>query len=948
MTKLLTLVISGAVSGGIYAIIAAGLVLTYQTSGIFNFGHGAVAFTTAMVYFELHSPDGGGWPIVPAAVVAILVFAPLLGLALDRLLLRRLATAPVYARVMGTIGLLVALPQLALWVIEQGNEIFRWDLPSTDQIARPPGLGPAPAEVVWRPLEGVTINSDQVAVFLAAAVTALLLWFVLRRTRIGLSMRAAVDRRDLARLRGIDTDRASAVAWVLSMVLAGLAGVLLAPFLELADFSFTSVVLGSIVAVVVARFRSIPVAFGAGLLFGVVQNLIFGYTRDLAIPWTQVRPLAFLREISGFNSAIPYILAFLALLVLGQVGGRAAGTVAESEAPPPDHRVGVPAWRRRLPWLVAAGALVWWVQFVADDYWASQVSAGLALSLVFLSFVVVTGLGGMVSLAQAMFVTTGGFVAGWLVNKRFDTDIPVLTNDGRPAILVAALAAAVAAAAVGLLIALPVRRLGQLELALATLALAFVGELVVFQVDEIGNGSTGYFLDPPQLGRFDFGDPRAMSMLLLALVALVSLFINNLQRSASGRAMLAVRSSEVAARTAGISPVRSKLALFAVSAGIAGLGGSMFAVVNSPFSYRSAPALIGLIWLAVTVLFGIRRPGGAIIAGLFFSLFPEFLATAAGYSNAPWTWIPDSFREAVASSHFAPILFGLGAINLAQNPDGVLAIAGQERLEKRRKRMERRATRRAGAGYPGAGARPTMEEELLPIDASAALQLQDIGAGYGEVEVLHGVDLVVAPGQAVTLLGANGAGKSTLCAVAAGLLAPTRGRVVLAGDDVTSEPPFRRARRGLLLVPEARGLFPGLSVEENLAILLRGGEERRQAYERFPILGQRRKQVAGLLSGGEQQMLGLAPALARPPQVLIADEPTLGLAPLAAEQVAAALAELRDRGVALLLVEEKAREALALADTVAVMELGRIVWTGPREEADADRLTEAYLGVARV
>ncbi|MGQ0802462.1 MAG: ABC transporter permease subunit [Actinomycetota bacterium] len=938
MTKLLTLVISGAVSGGIFAIVAAGLVLTYQTSGIFNFAHGAVAFTTALVYFELHSPEGGGWPIVPAAVVAILVFAPLLGLALDRLLLRRLSSAPVYARVMGTIGLLVALPQLAVWIIEQGNEIFHWDLPPTDQVARPPGLGPVPADV-WHVTDDITINSDQIAVFVAAAVTALLLWFVLRKTRIGLTMRAAVDRGDLARLRGIDTTRTSAVAWVLTMVLAGLAGVLLAPFLELADFSFTSVVLGSIVAVVVARFRSIPVAFAAGLLFGVVQNLTYGYVPDY---------VPFLDEISGFNSSIPYVLAFLALLVLGQVGGRAAGTVAESEAPPPDHRTGVPAWRRRVPWLVAAAVLVWYVQFVADDFWASQVSSGLVLSLVFLSFVVVTGLGGMVSLAQATFVTTGGFVAGWLVNKRYDTAVPLLTNDGRPNFFVAAVAAAIVAALVGLLIAVPVRKLGQLELALATLTLAFVGELVVFQVDEIGNGSTGYFVDPPQLGRYDFGDPRTMSMLLLGLVALVSLFINNLQRSASGRAMLAVRSSDVAARTSGISPVRSKLALFAVSAGIAGLGGAMFAAVNSPFSYRSAPALIGLIWLAVTVLFGIRRPGGAIIAGLFFSLFPEFLSTAVGYPDAPWTWIPDSIREALASDHFAPILFGLGAINLAQNPDGVLAIAGQQRLEKRRKRSERRAAQRAGAGYPGAGARPTMEEELPPIMEGAALQLQSIRAGYGEVEVLHGVDLAVGPGQAVTLLGANGAGKSTLCAVAAGLLVPTRGRVLLAGDDVTAEPPFRRARRGLLLVPEARGLFPGLTVEENLAILLRTADERRQAYERFPILGQRRKQVAGLLSGGEQQMLGLAPALARPPQVLIADEPTLGLAPIAAEQVAAALAELRDRGVALLLVEEKAREALALADTVAVMELGRIVWTGPREEADADRLSETYLGVARV
>jgi len=940
VTKFLSLVISGFVSGGIFAIVAAGLVLTYQTSGIFNFAHGAVAFTTALLYFELHSPDGGGWPIVPAAIVSILVFAPLLGLLLDRVLLRRLASAPVYARVMGTIGLLIALPAMALWIVQQGNEIFDWGLPATQQVARPPGLGPTPPEV-WRLSEGLTINSNQVAVLAAAAVSAALLWYMLRHTRIGLAMRAGVDRPDLARLRGIDTARSSAIAWVLTMILAGLAGVLLAPFLELAELSFTSVVLGSIVAVVVARFRSIPIAFISGLLFGVLQNLMFGYAPD------------FLTDVSGFNSSIPYVLAFLGLVVLGQVGGRAAGSVAESDVPPPDHRTGLSAWRRRVPWLVAAVLLVLYVQFVADEFWASQFASGLVLSLVFLSFVVVTGVGGMVSLAQATFVTTGGFVAGWLVNHRYSVHVPILTNDGRPNFLVAALAAAAVAAVVGLLIAVPVRRLGQLELALATLSLAFVGDLLVFQLDEIGNGSTGYFVDPPQLGRFDFGDPRTMVMLLLVLCALVSWFINNLQRSASGRAMLAVRSSDVAARTSGISPVRAKLSLFAVSAGIAGLGGAMFATVNSPFSNRSAPALIGLIWLAVTVLFGIRRPGGAIMAGLFYVLFSEFLSTAAGYSNAPWTWIPDDVRNALGSEYFAPILFGLGAINLAQNPDGILAIAGQQRLEKRRARAARAAERAGPPTTTPAVAAPTGDGAGAVAPSvgkadGAVLRLAGIVAGYGEAEVLHGIDLAIAPGEAMTLLGANGAGKSTLCAVASGLLTPTAGSVWVGDRDVTAEPPFRRVREGLLLVPEARGIFPGLSVEENLAILLRSAEERRQACERFPILGQRRKQPAGLLSGGEQQMLGLAPALARPPAVFVADEPTLGLAPMAAEEVARALAELRDRGVALLLVEEKTREALALADTVAVMELGRIVWTGSGADADADRLGETYLGVARV
>jgi ABC-type branched-subunit amino acid transport system ATPase component len=134
-------------------------------------------------------------------------------------------------------------------------------------------------------------------------------------------------------------------------------------------------------------------------------------------------------------------------------------------------------------------------------------------------------------------------------------------------------------------------------------------------------------------------------------------------------------------------------------------------------------------------------------------------------------------------------------------------------------------------------------------------------------------------------------------------------------------------------------------VDENLSLSLRSAREREQAYERFPLLADRRRQPAGLLSGGEQQMLALASALVRPPAVFVADEPSLGLAPMASEAVFDALAELRRRGTSLLLVEEKAREALELADVVAVMELGRIVWTGPRRDADAERLASVYLGV---
>jgi ABC-type branched-subunit amino acid transport system ATPase component len=183
-----------------------------------------------------------------------------------------------------------------------------------------------------------------------------------------------------------------------------------------------------------------------------------------------------------------------------------------------------------------------------------------------------------------------------------------------------------------------------------------------------------------------------------------------------------------------------------------------------------------------------------------------------------------------------------------------------------------------------------------------------------------------------------------VCAVAAGALEPTSGTVWLKDADVTSSPPYRRARDGVLLVPEARGIFPGLTVEENLAVALRDDASRARAYARFPILAERRRQVAGLLSGGEQQMLSLAPALAKPPALLIADEPTLGLAPIVAAQLMEAILELRDQGTAVLLVEEHARNALTVADTVVLMELGTIAWSGPRVDVDVDFLASAYLG----
>jgi ABC-type branched-subunit amino acid transport system ATPase component/branched-subunit amino acid ABC-type transport system permease component len=965
MQKFMGLLISGLATGAIYSVMASCLVLSFETSGIFNFALPAIAFTCAYFYYQMNTALS--IPIIPAAILTVLVFAPLLGWGLNKLIFGRLSTAPVYVRVVGTIGVLIALPNFVLWFIGPflGDTLGLGvaDLTKDGENAGYgiPGIGPTPAKVFslsWIGLHDVRLNTDQVAVFVFAALAAVILYVVIRRTQVGLQMRAQVDRSQLATLRGIDPNRTSGMAWMLSVTLASLAGVLIAPLFHLDNSTFVIVVFASLCAVAIAGMRSIPLAFAVGLALGVFQNLVAGYKTDV-LP-------EFLSKLTGVDSAIPYVLLLVALIVVGARRGRAAGSVAD-ERPPPDHRASLPSWRRKLPWVIfsailvlyAVGALPW--PGNAPYVRSSLLAPGLALAIVFLSFVVVTGIGGMASLAQAAFVTAGGFAAGWALQSsdatspppwaHWDFDIPLILHNGRLNFLVACLMGALVAGVLGALIALTVRRLGPLELALATFALAWVVFFLAFQNDTISNSSIGYQFLPPTfdffgIHTFDFSSSSQLMCLLLAVFGLFALLVHNLKHSASGRAMYASRSSAVAAQASGVSTARAQVALFAVSAVIAGFGGVLYGVTTISMTRDTAPPLVGLIWLAVAVTFGVRRPGGALLAGLAFAGAAE-----VWHQISEFSFMPDDVSTLTTSPYFLAMLFGFGAIGLAKNPDGVLSASGLKRQEKRRAKEHQAQAKAASLAATSATDTPRSSEVSGEIGAvteatapeDAALLLQNVVAGYGDAEVLHGVTIGVRPGEIVAVLGRNGAGKSTLCNTAAGAVELTSGHVVMAGDDVSKQPAFVRSRRGLTLVPEARGVFPGLTVDENLRIVLQDRGLRERAYERFPALRERRDQVAGLLSGGEQQMLSLAPALADPPAVLIADEPTLGLAPLVAEVVLDALGELRDAGTAILLAEEKASEVMKLADVVTVVELGRVAWTKPCAAVTEDELAAVYL-----
>ena len=232
------------------------------------------------------------------------------------------------------------------------------------------------------------------------------------------------------------------------------------------------------------------------------------------------------------------------------------------------------------------------------------------------------------------------------------------------------------------------------------------------------------------------------------------------------------------------------------------------------------------------------------------------------------------------------------------------------------------------------------------------LEIRGLDAGYGRIQVLHGIDMQVFKGQLIALVGANGAGKTTLLRTISGVLKCAGGRISLLSKDITKLSADRRVRMGISQVPEGRHVFAGLAVEDNLrlgAYIRRDAEVQRdmeRMYQLFPVLEEKRKLLAGMLSGGQQQMLAMARALMNRPKVLLLDEPSMGLAPLLVKEVFGVIARLKGEGITIVLVEQNAHAALAIAERGYVLETGRIVASGDgRALLQDDRVRQAYLGM---
>jgi branched-chain amino acid transport system permease protein len=632
LSNVLNYAIPGVPYGCIYALVAVGLVLTYRSSGVFNLAFGAQAYVSAAVFYD--TAGSHHWPTWAAFIVSVFVVGPVVGLVLDRLLFRHLRTATAAVKLVAALGLLVGVPALiqAVWF-------------GTRAKLRPPAVGPTPEHFYrWH---SYGIDSNQVAVVVATVLVVVGLGFLFRSTALGLRMRAVVESPRLLQLNGVNAERVATSAWILSSVLAALAGVLLAPLYARVDATnFTVLMVAAIAAAAFGGLRSLPLTLLGGIVLGVGQEVL-----------TKYLPLGN-ALVKGFRPSVPFILLFALLLFWpGLRRADVADPLAGVSQPRPPLAASLRDARldrlNRVMFPAFIAVFLGVSLFALPSFWLFLVTQGIIMSVIFLSYTVVLGMGGQISLCQATFAGVGAFTTAQLA-----------TNHGVP-VLVGMVAGAALAALVGAVVALPALRLGGLYLALATFAFALMADNIVFPQSWAGNGQSGISVPRPQLGPVDFTANRAFFLLAMAMFAVCALVVVLVRRGTTGQRLAAVRGSEVAAETIGIDPRRAKIVAFSLSAAIAGLGGALLASLQGTVSGDSFNYFYSLFWLVLVVTTGVRTVEGAVNAGMALVFVPELL------HHLPGRW-----------ANLEYVAFGFGAVTFARHPEGIVEYQKRRSIER--------------------------------------------------------------------------------------------------------------------------------------------------------------------------------------------------------------------------------------------------------------------------
>ena len=626
--------IAGITYGSVYAVAATGLVVTYTTSGIFNFAQGAIGMFLAYVFWQFQV--GWGMQTFVALLVTVFVAAPLMGAIIERVLMRAIADAPLVAQLVTTVGLMLALMGLAGLI---------WDPQDTRHINRffgTSGFHIGETLMPWSRFITIVVGLG----------LALGLKILLSRTRLGVAMRAVVDNRELAGLNGIRPGRVSMFSWALGSSMAAVAGIFLAEELATLDVqTLTLLILSAFAAAIIGRLKSLPLTFMGGLLIGLVfefqQNFLSWNGR-----WTTA-PLA-----------IPQIMLFLALLFLPQArieGKKAIRSVAPR----------IPKIRMAVLGMVVLFGIVVVLSLIAERVDVRTITLALLTMLIMVSLVPLTGWSKQISLAQITFVGAGAFAyLQWA---------PSLGTIG------GMIVASLFAIPFGVAMALPALRLQGLYLALASMAFAQMAAILFFPQPEI-LGFDGKPIGAIHILGFDFSQPFTFlgvnfgqdvgTMFFIAgALGVVGVLVVWLHKSRFGRRLTALGDSPAACATLGINPIVTKLGVFVIASAIAGFAGALLGIFQGTATVQDFEMLQGLAFLLLLVVGGVTVVSGAVLGGTFLTSF---------------TWLSTQFPGNTLITWFSRLGPGLSGIGIGRQPSGIIPTVGEDlRAQNARKRAAR-------------------------------------------------------------------------------------------------------------------------------------------------------------------------------------------------------------------------------------------------------------------
>ncbi len=599
-------IVVGLTTGSVFAVAAMGLTVTYTTSGVFNFAHGAVAMVATYVYYSLHVDLG--LPTAAAMAVAVLGVGPVVGLCVDRLLFRRLHGAPAATYVVVSLGLLIALQGLIII-------IYGADLRPLEPIFPRETFG----------LAGVRVGYDQAIVVAISVVVALALAVFFKRSSLGVKTRAVVDDPNLTELVGVNSSLVTTFSWMLGCSFAALSGLLLAPLVGSLDAVFlTLLVIQSFGAAVVGRLVDLRWTYLGGLGIGVaaeVSKKIFAGEPSL----------------SGLPTSLPFIV-LLAVLVLSR-RGRFTEVVKISQRVTARQSLGT----RPFPWatiglgtVIAVG-----LGFTLDGAPLLTAAATVIFVLLFSSLSLLVGLSRQVSLSHAVFFVIGA------------TTLSGLQDAGVPYLLALLLSGAVLVP-IGACVAIPALRLSGLFLALGTFAFGILGQQLLYTTVLAGAKATRVITRPEFLGVSLKGD-RAFYLFVVAVVLTGVVAVEIVRVTRLGRMLRALADSPAAVQILGVNPMASQVLVFCLSAFLAGIAGALIGTLTAAINAEAYGFLESLIWVTVLIAAGRETLLGTIVAAVLLFALPSVFTSP-------------TVRE------WQPVAFGLGAIVLAQAPNGLVGL----------------------------------------------------------------------------------------------------------------------------------------------------------------------------------------------------------------------------------------------------------------------------------